>query len=75
MTCKIQWVDAQGCATPDDNPAVCIAVSRIYNRDGSVQNERRFPICAEHLDRAPNQPSFRRDGTIVSTWSFEPLGT
>lgn len=71
--CKIQWVDAHGRATPDDNPAVCVAVFRSYNRDGSVREERRFPICGEHLSRAPNEPSFDRCGRIVSTWSFEPL--
>lgn len=69
MNCKIQWVDAQGQPTPDNNPAVGVATCRVYNRDGSV-DERSFPICAEHLAKLPWGGVSYVDGRKVSEWSF-----
>ena len=54
LTCRIQWIDAQGQPTPDNNPAVAMV------RSSNAENIRRFPhanlkpsqwfpCCAEHL--------------------------
>lgn len=58
LTCKIQWVDNQGNPTPDDNPAVALAVCQCsdcglaHGIEGSpviVPDSRPYPICAQHL--------------------------
>lgn len=58
-TCEIQWIDANGNATPDNNPAI----GRVRIRDHVVQFADRgvrvpagkwLYICAEHAKRMNN---------------------
>lgn len=57
LYCAIQWIDENGKPTPDSNPAVAIAVfvshQCLVNGRRHQGEERRFPICAEHVKRIP----------------------
>jgi len=66
--CKIQWVNSEGEATPDENPAVGIA--RIEFRSGEI---RQFPICSEHLKKMPQEACFDSQGRFRSRWTFIPF--
>jgi hypothetical protein len=68
-TCKIQWIDKQGNATPDSNPAI----GRVRTIDRHEQYHGRtihfpasgwFPICAEHAKQL-SEPG-------MHIWLFEP---
>jgi hypothetical protein len=55
-TCKIQWVDADGQPTPDNNPAIGRVmlpprVLQIQGRGVQFDASDWFPICAEHAKR------------------------
>jgi hypothetical protein len=71
QTCKIQWIDNQGNATPDNNPAVGMAVVEFFDREGKPSHKREFPICQDHLGRMPGHSCLRRDGTKLSQWTFQ----
>lgn len=77
MKCCIQWIDAQGNPTPDDNDAIGYAVmtSRgTYPSGASADKVQRWPICAEHLDRMPTHKlTCWTTPDASSQWSFEPL--
>ncbi len=71
--CQIKWIDCNGDATPDENPAVGVAV--YTSAVSEVVN--RWRICAEHLKsmgkvhhdpkcvHKPSQPE-------LAKWTFEP---
>jgi hypothetical protein len=71
-TCAIQWIDCRGEPTPDENPAIGLAVLRSDNR--------KFPICAEHA-QLMNAARSHHDAActhvsrhpVGAFWSFEPL--
>lgn len=50
MKCKIQWVDMKtGKPTPDENEAVCLAVSTFkYPNEREPTRVSKFPCCAAH---------------------------
>jgi hypothetical protein len=46
MKCTIQWLNADGEPTPDDN----IAVAVVYCTDELCKgSSKKFPICEQHL--------------------------
>ena len=72
MSCQIQWIDASGKKTPDNNIAVGEAYiiehveysSSYMGGRYAVDESRHFLICAEHLKR------LREPG--MKYWRFEP---
>lgn len=72
-TCAIQWVDEQGNATPDSNPAVgraYMAARVVQFSHGGVRMDEstHYPICAEHRAR------MIAEGLESEHWHFEPIG-
>jgi len=75
--CKIQWIDSNGKATPDENDAVMVAqfhrpVLAVYTGktlEYSSLIQESFPICAEHYAQVTNDMRFPRGG-----WTFVPIG-
>jgi hypothetical protein len=75
-TCQIQWIDCKGEPTPDENPAVGLAVI-------VQQGERKaFPVCKDHarhmLERMPrarchHDPDCHHVSRgPLADWTFEP---
>jgi len=70
-TCRIQWCDAKGNATPDNNIAVGrvrrpARVVQIAGRSVPVEASQWFPICADHAAQL-------QEPNILEQWEFEPL--
>ena len=59
-TCKIQWIDDNGCPTPDTNPAIGRARTMPGNRqviNGVIhvfEASEWFPICEDHARELSN---------------------
>ena len=68
--CEIQWMDAQGDLTPDNNTAIgrvqCAPRCEIFS-DTMVRfgRSRWFYICHDHAQRL--------NGPGMQDWSFQPL--
>jgi hypothetical protein len=67
-TCKIQWIDGNGKATPDNNPAIGRVrvnsyTSQIGDRAITFPTSDWFPICNEHA-KALGKPG-------MHIWQFE----
>jgi hypothetical protein len=66
--CEIQWIDKNGQATPDENPAigrvrVVSYTSQIDGRAITFPTSRWYPICFEHA-KALGKPG-------MHIWEFE----
>jgi hypothetical protein len=68
MKCECRWIDKHGEPTPDENPAVGLAVIKFFS---PVLEEKSFPICEAHLARMPVGRNFFH-GEPFSEWSFHP---
>lgn len=77
-TCAIQWIDCAGEPTPDENPAIGVAV--IVHAHGE---RHAYPICRAHYDHmfsrfshhdaeCTHRRSVESAVCMVSAWSFEP---
>lgn len=70
-TCQVSWIDCKGEPTPDQEPAVGLAVI-------VQQGERKaFPVCKAHADfirgvRSHHSPSCKHTTHGHSLWTFEP---
>jgi hypothetical protein len=69
--CQIQWIDASGAPTPDDNPAIGRVRCKFYpyamgrKRPWRGDWSRYFGICADHGKRLGESG--------MDIWQFEPL--
>jgi hypothetical protein len=68
--CRIQWIDNQGKATPDNNHAIgsCRTIERdeiIGHRKVHFEASEWFPICSEHARRL--------DKPGMQIWEFWPI--
>lgn len=76
MKCQIQWIDAHGNSTPDENEAVMVAqfhrpihasfTGKTLEYSSLIQDS--FPICAEHYAQVTDDMRFPKGG-----WTFVPL--
>lgn len=82
MKCQIQWVDANGNPTPDNNDAVCIAVSTMHHKGDLQPNVRKFGCCAKHAEElaelVAKGPSMAVDSSTgrelyTSQWTREEI--
>ncbi len=76
-TCQIQWIDDKGNPTPDDHPAIGLAMlehAKAHDRRYLTSAQSGFPICAHHLERMPQGWSFYL-GNRVTRWTFSPYQT
>lgn len=72
LTCVIQWIDNEGNATPDQNPAIGTVYQEAYTLksamwDNLIPQSKEYPICAEHAKRLA-EPGMER-------WHFTPYAS
>jgi hypothetical protein len=68
-TCEIQWIDANGTPTPDENPPIGVCRVKAHKVEHScgytkVEASRWYRICADHAKRMPEKE-----------WEFLPWRT
>jgi hypothetical protein len=71
MKCEIQWIDAKGIATPDENEAIGVARCRNHGKLGTWGEP--IPICQAHATRlVPYHVSWPgTDHGLVTEWKLE----